>query len=276
MSFESTSLPARLAASVLAVGMLAGCASGVEASPHDNNPDSAVDMPPDSAPDGPDIAIAFAPESHVRTIDPEFAARMGGVTLRDYPGCATVDQLRIVDVPYRDLDGKNATGSIVVRKGLASEVGDIFEDIYATGFRINKIAPPEEITDKRSSDPQVGVKIDNEMMDKDVTSGFNCRTLEGKADKHGQGSAVDINPLENPMIIPNPFTTPDAAKYKYSPPTAEGEWDVNPDEDTLLARKSDHKTPGSKVIDIFKQRGWRWGGDFISLYDGQHFDKSAE
>lgn len=214
---------------------------------------------------------AFSPESHVRPIDATLAEKMQGVTLRDYPGCATADILRIVDVPYHNFNGANTMGSIVVRDALANEAGDIFEEIYATGFQIEHITPAEEVTHRRSQDPQVGVAIDNELMAKNITSGFNCRTLNGKPDKHGLGQAIDINPLQNPMITPNPFVTTDAPEYTYSPPEAEGAWNVETDPTRLLSSESKF---GSQVIAIFKKHGWRWGGDFKTLYDGQHFDKT--
>lgn len=195
---------------------------------------------------------------------------MDGVTLRNYPGCAAVEDLRLVTVPYRDFEGKGTNGTLVVREGLAKEVGEIFEDIYDTGFRINRIALPEDVTDLRSADPQVGVEIDDELMAANVTSAYNCRTLDGEVDKHGQGSAIDINPLNNPMVIPNPFITPDGP-FEYSPPAAEGTWDVNPDENALLSKSTN---PGAEVIRIFTDKGFRWGGGWKSLYDGQHFDKS--
>jgi hypothetical protein len=176
-----------------------------------------------------------------------------------------------VDVPYKNFDGANAMGALVVRRELASEVGDIFEEIYKTDFKIAQVVLPEASTSKRSNDPATGVAIDNELMEKNITSGFNCRTLDGKVDKHGLGRAIDINPLQNPMIEPNPFTSPHAAKFTYSPPAAEGTWETSRP-DTLLTRQS---KIGSKVITIFKQHGWRWGGDFKTIYDGQHFDKST-
>src|ERR1051326_4214342 len=123
-------LSARLAARALTAGILAGCDTGVEFSPHEQRSGMAIETSYDSVPPTTGKNTPFIAESRVRTIDPAFAARMGGVTLRDYPGCATVDQLRIVDVPYHDLNGENAMGSLVVRKGLAQEVGDIFEEVY--------------------------------------------------------------------------------------------------------------------------------------------------
>jgi hypothetical protein len=217
----------------------------------------------------PKTTAAFSAESQVRALDSERIKLMQGVTLRDIPGCATPEQLRVIDVPYHDFTGTNKMGSLVVRDTLASEVGDIFEDIYKTGFQIDHITLPEEVTTQRSQDPNMGETIDDELMDKNTTSAFNCRLLDGKPDKHGQGRAIDINPLENPMITPNPFVTKNAKYYDYSPPAAKGTWEASPPE-RLLSTKS---RIGQKVIDIFKKRGWRWGGDFKSLYDGQHFDK---
>lgn len=250
-----------IATGLLFATLLAGCKFQTRDSPPPAN--SSVQAESTSQP--------FSLESHARPIDATLAAKMQGVTLRDYPGCATADALRIIDVPYHDFNGANAMGSLVVQKTLANEVGDIFEEIYTTGFQIEHIAPAEQITNKRSNDPQVGVEIDDELMAKNITSGFNCRVLDGKPDKHAAGRAIDINPLQNPMIEPNPFVIKNAPKYTYSPPAAEGKWDNAPNPNRLLTAKS---KIGSQVIAIFKKHGWRWGGDFKSLYDGQHFDKA--
>lgn len=225
-----------------------------------------------ATPKPPTESSEFAAKSHVRDITPEEAAKMKGATLRDYPGCAAAPDLAVVEVPYHNFADKNTMGKIVVRRELADDVGKIFEEVHTTGFQIEHIAPAEEVTEKRSNDPNVGVEIDDEMMAKNYTSGFNCRTLNGAADKHGQGRAIDINPFQNPMIEPNPFTTPHAKKYTYSPPEAKDTWDKNPDPKRLLSAKS---KVGAQVIAIFKRHGWRWGGDFKTLYDGQHFDKPA-
>jgi hypothetical protein len=111
-------------------------------------------------------------------------------------------------------------------------------------------------------------------MEQDVTSAFNCRTVDGSVSYHGadDAAAIDINPRDNPMIIPNPFTTPAAGPFQYWPPSAEGEWDVDPDPAMIISR--DYAL-GARVIDIFASHGWQWGGDWNTLYDGQHFEKAV-
>ncbi|HEU5121591.1 MAG TPA: hypothetical protein VFT59_01995, partial [Candidatus Saccharimonadales bacterium] len=68
-----------------------------------------------------DAESPFIPESRVHLIEQGLAADMKDVTLRDYPGCATVDTLRIVEVPYRNFNNQNIMGSLVVREALAEE-----------------------------------------------------------------------------------------------------------------------------------------------------------
>ena len=47
------------------------------------------------------------------------------------------------------------------------------------------------------------------------SSGFNFRVIEGttKLSMHSLGKAVDINPVQNPVIYPNGVIAPEGAKY---------------------------------------------------------------
>jgi len=269
-----TGARASLCVGVLVASLSAGCGSFAErpntiplSSPEEASPDP---LPPRPHP----TADGFLAESTIHDIDEAAARAMYGVTVRDYPGCASVDQLRIVEVPYRDTQGDSKMGQLVVHQALAEEVGNIFEEIYGTGFRIERIERAENVTTLRGENPEVGVAIDNQLMEQNITSAFNCRTVDGSVSYHGadDAAAIDINPRDNPMIIPNPFTTPAAGPFQYWPPSAEGEWDVNPDPAMIISR--DYAL-GARVIEIFASHGWQWGGDWNTLYDGQHFEKAV-
>ena len=64
--------------------------------------------------------------------------------------------------------------------------------------------------------------------------------------------AIDINPSYNPMIV-NDRISPSNGSYSIE------------NKGTITA--------DSEVVKILKKRGWKWGGDYKSLKDYQHFDK---
>jgi len=93
----------------------------------------------------------------------------------------------------------------------------------------------------------------------DNTSAFNCRRATGskKWSKHSYGKAIDINPIENPYVSRSGHIS-----HKKS----------------LAFRKRVHLNravilKNDAIVEEFKARGWRWGGDWRSIKDYQHFDK---
>ena len=92
-------------------------------------------------------------------------------------------------------------------------------------------------------------------MAKNNTSAFNYRVVSGtnRLSKHSSGRAIDINPFQNPFLSKSKRITPIGAKYNKK---AAG---------TLY---STHE-----IVTILKNKGWKWGGDWTSIKDWQHFEK---
>ena len=91
------------------------------------------------------------------------------------------------------------------------------------------------------------------------TSAFNYRQISGSSGKlslHAYGVAVDINPRQNPYV-----------RGKTVLPAAGSEF--------LDRRRLQPGMiqAGDVVYQAFVKRGWRWGGDWTSLKDYQHFEK---
>ena len=132
-------------------------------------------------------------------------------------------------------DEKSAKArEIVVASKLAAEVQQIFKEIY----------------------------LDEERFPIHDLVGYNYRTIAGGQglSRHALGRAIDINRAENPMIKGGKkIVHPD------EPPYVPGEW--RPGEDPYSI------APEGAVVRIFKAHGWRWGGDWTSCKDYQHFDK---
>jgi signal peptidase I len=189
--------------------------------------------------------------SNIRLIDENYAKQMQGITYhKECP--VSLNDLRIVNVKYLGFDHNVHFGDIVVHKDIALEISQIFEELFTISYSIRKIFPIE----KYNGD-------DFESIEDDNTSAFNCRKAEGstKYSKHSYGNAIDINPLENPYVYKDGTTShKDSVKY------------LTRENNDSIENKA-VLTSSSKAVQIFKNYGWKWGGDWKNIKDYQHFQK---
>jgi hypothetical protein len=169
-----------------------------------------------------------------------------------HQGCPVApESLRQVTLTYRDFNGKQQTGTLIVNADLASEVIRIFEDLFHRGFPIERMVPIEEY----GGDDNASMAVNN-------TSAFNCRDATGKPgvfSNHSWGRAVDINPLTNPYVKGDKVLPPEGRKY--------------------LDRTKEFKGSILKdgfVVREFEKDGWTWGGRWPDRQDYQHFEKKPE
>lgn len=169
-------------------------------------------------------------------------------------GCPVgLQDLRYLRLKYVNFQGKTALGEMIVHKDVASEVVEIFEALYNIDYPIRKM---KLVSDYKGSDWQ-SIEADN-------TSAFNCRKATGskKWSKHSYGKAIDLNAIENPYISRSGHISHKASlkyrKRKHQKSSAA---------DRALLLKSD------KATQLFKAKGWRWGGDWSGVKDYQHFSK---
>ena len=149
--------------------------------------------------------------------------------------------LVLVRVRYRGFDGKPHEGQIVVHKELKASLVRVFRRIFKeTKFPIASVIP---VGDSRINwSDALSVKANN-------SSGFNWRLVSGsyEVSDHAFGTAIDINPRLNPWVKKG------TANKGYNP------------------RKAGTLHANSAVVKIFKQEGWKWGGDWKKSKDWQHF-----
>jgi len=148
-----------------------------------------------------------------------------------------------VQVNYIDFNGNNKTGIIEVHKLVADEVKEIFDEIKESGFQIEKIEPIEKYN-----------YSDKDSVIANNSSAYNFRFVgeTSKLSDHAIGLAIDINPFQNPWVHPSALNL---TKYNES---LKG---------TILS--------GSKIVEIFNDHGWTWGGIWKNP-DYQHFFKGGE
>lgn len=158
------------------------------------------------------------------------------------------DDLRKVGIHYIGFDGKTHHGELIVHQTVAEEVLEIFKDIYKLGFPIEKVHPVS----------LYGFSDDRSMADNN-SSAFNFRKVLGTnhLSWHAYGLAIDLNPQINPYILASGVVLPE-----------NGEAYVNRNQSTKGMIHED-----SPIVEIFKSRGWEWGGDWDVVKDYQHFQK---
>lgn len=190
----------------------------------------------------------------VERLDDVIRATMAGVTWQ--PRCpVALGDLRRVIVPYMDFDGAEQTGAIVVHQDVADAVGRVFVKLHTARFPIAKIIPIEAF----GGDDDRSTLANN-------TSAFNCRPSFGadgfptkRWSQHAYGRAVDVNPVQNPYVLANGTVVDPLAK---------------PFVDRTIGAPG-MATGGGVLVRAFAAGGWKWGGNWRSTKDYQHFSVSG-
>ena len=183
-------------------------------------------------------------------ISKETFSRMSG---KSFPSDCTVSlkDLRLVKVLHYTADGHIRLGELVVNRAISEEIIEIFEELFAVRYPIEKML----LIDEYEAD-DIRSMIDNN------SSAFNFRFVAGtkKLSNHSRGMAVDINPLFNPFVL----------KGKHG-------LIISPKAGASYADRSRHFTykinPDDACVRAFKKRGFEWGGDWKTRKDYQHFEK---
>jgi len=171
-----------------------------------------------------------------------------------HKGCpVSPDDLRYIRLKHRNFHRSEKMGEIIVHKDVAEEVVEIFRELYEIGYPIRQM---RLVSDFRGSDWQ-SIEADN-------TSAFNCRKATGskKWSKHSYGKAIDLNSIENPYISRSgKIVHIKSLQYRKRVHKS------NTSADKAVLLKND------KAVKIFKKYDWKWGGDWSSVKDYQHFSK---
>lgn len=199
-------------------------------------------------------------EYRVYTVDkisPEIKKRMiKGNSWRK--GCPVgLKDLRYIQVSYLDFKGFTQRGELITHKDVADEIAKIFTLLYEDKYPIYKM---KLVSNYKGNDYQ-SIEAGN-------TSAFNCRNITGnkkKWSKHAFGKAIDINPIENPYIS-RKGTCSHSKSAPYLPHKRKHK-DMSIARDKAMILKNDY------ITKKFKNHGWKWGGDWRTIKDYQHFEK---
>lgn len=171
-----------------------------------------------------------------------------------HKGCpVSLNDLRYLKMTYTNFIGQDATGELIVHKEVADDVVEIFKALYEQRYPIRQM---RLVSDFGGND-WLSIEADN-------TSAFNCRNATGSKtwSRHAYGKAIDLNPLENPYI-----SSSGRISHKASLKFRIRKHRLNIPQDRAVLLQNDRATQ------LFKQHGWRWGGEFRGEKDYQHFAK---
>ena len=161
----------------------------------------------------------------------------------------SASQLEAVHVRYRGFDDGSHIGVLVVNRRVARDVTTVFRRLYAARFPIREMKP---ISAFHGSD--------DASMAADNTSGFNCRRAVGGSgwSEHAYGTAIDVNPVENPYVLNGKVLPPAGRRYF-----------------NRSRVRSGMAVPGGVLVRAFASVGWSWGGRWTGSPDYQHFSVSG-
>jgi len=203
-------------------------------------------------PSAPSLTLVPVPTSSTET-RPE-PATVAAVTAAElgatwHPDCpVTPKELRRVTLTHLGFDDKPHRGELIVHQELVPQVIAIFERLYQQEFPIEKMRSVAHY-------PGGGDELS---MEDNNTSAYNCRRIPGAGSwaLHAYGRAIDINPLLNPMVDGRDFEPKNAKVYL----------DRRRIEPGLLHA-------GDPAVRVFTDAGWKWGGNWKSPVDYQHFER---
>jgi hypothetical protein len=234
---------ARLAAITAAGAFLVQC-TPTSPPPAATPPPTTTTSPSRTAPPSPPSTTTSPKPARIL---PVTAAELGASWR---PGCPLEPaRLRRVEIDHLGMDGRTRRGELVVHEELVAEVVEIFRQLRRLRYPIERMRTPDHYP---GAEDELSMRDNN-------TSAFNCRDIPGTGSwsLHAYGRAIDINPLINPYID---------STGAFQPSNAEPYVDRNRIDPGLL-----HE--GDPAVRIFTDRGWRWGGDWQTPKDYQHFER---
>ena len=187
----------------------------------------------------------------IDTISDAVFQRMQG---KSYKKDCTVprSELRYLRLSHYDLQGKECIGELICNKKIASDLREIFKELYQQKYPIERM----RLIDDYDADDERSMQANN-------TSCFNFRTIAGskKLSKHSLGMAIDINPLYNPCVKrgkDGKLLVQPANARKYSDRSKR--WNYKLEKGDLCYR-------------LFIKHGFKWGGSWTNSKDYQHFER---
>ncbi|MFI3286651.1 MAG: M15 family metallopeptidase [Rikenellaceae bacterium] len=177
--------------------------------------------------------------------------RINGLSYKD--NCTVpLAELRYLRILHYDAHGEIAEGEIICNRKISEDLLYIFKELFDAKYRIESV----RLIDEYEAD-------DNLSMINNNSSSFNFRYIAGTTNlsKHSIGMAIDINPLYNPYVK-------ESGDRLIVEPTESKEYVDRSGDFTYKIDTSD------LCYKLFRKRGFEWGGEWLTVKDYQHFEKS--
>jgi hypothetical protein len=165
-------------------------------------------------------------------------------------GCPTpVDSLRHVALTHWDFEGGVKRGELVIAADTVEPLRGVFHGLFEGRFPIERM----QLVGDFEGDDDRSMAANN-------TSAFNCRMSTGgtRWSDHSYGTAIDLNPVQNPYVKGDII----------APRQGEAFADRTNLRPGMIAK-------GDLVWTAFAEAGWKWGGEWRTLKDYQHFSRSG-
>ncbi len=221
--------------------------------PDEEGPGALVDISPGSI-IPPDVVETLGVDTMFwqEPLDDETFIRIYGKSYKE--GCPVArEDLRYMQMLHYDLEGNIRVGEMISNHRITDVLLSIFRQLYDAHYPIEKML----LVDEYDADDESSSADNN-------TSCFNFRTVANSHNLsyHAQGLAVNINPLYNPYIISGyhtdgPIVCTPAAGIDYLDREQEFPYKIDPDD---------------LCVQLFKEAGFTWGGDWQYTPDYMHFD----
>ncbi len=238
------------AGAALAAVLVTGCSGEPEIGTGPDPTDQPAGQPTEDGASFHDVLPEFT--SAVQPVGPAVRARMTGSHRAGCP--VALEQLRYVTVRFVGFDGQAHLGELVVHRRYADDVASVFATLYEARFPIERM----QLVDEYGGDDDASMAANN-------TSAYNCRPVAGtdRWSNHAYGSAIDINPLQNPYVQGDRVDPPAGSEFAGIDRSAGAEVPrgVIADDDV--------------VVRAFASVGWEWGGHWRSSQDYQHFSAAG-
>lgn len=200
------------------------------------------------------------PDFEIQSIDAELYKHMITTGVFGDHSPVPIDRLRLIKLSYFGFDEKVHAGELIALDACSPQVLKIFAELLDRRFPFEQITL---MTTFQGSD-SLSMAANN-------TSCHNLRQITGgkRLSLHAYGTAIDINPVQNPFVdIP---CAGDEGIARYQP--AAGIRYANRMKNRL--GKANRQGLVEEVIDVFAQNGFYWWGGYWNCpIDYQHFQIS--
>lgn len=200
--------------------------------------------PPTTTPPLPTTTTTAAPPTFAYTVGPVTEETVSASWNEECP--LHFEELSLLTLTYWNFYGKAVTGPLVINTSVVDDVINAFEGLFRIGFPIERLA----LVDEYDGDDKAAMRAN-------VTSGFNCRYVDGteRWSNHAFGLAIDINPLINPWAREGNALPLEGTRHTNRENPLPGMINI-----------------GDGAVTVFAELGWTWGGVWQSA-DYMHFSQ---